>query len=180
MGRLRREKVLNTWSLRPQSKVKAFPSYVPKAIVEDYTEACLIRDLSPKASATLARRCLQGIIRDFWGVKPGRLVDEIAAIQGKVDPLTWSAIETVRQVGNIGAHMEKDINLIVDVEVNEAELLIGLIAALITDWYIARANKEAHLQAIVQLGQAKASAKAGKAQTPPQPAAPTPPPLANP
>jgi hypothetical protein len=65
------------WSLIPASASKHFPEYIPQPIREDYEEACLICDLSPKASATLSRRCLQGIIRDFWGVKPGRLVDEI-------------------------------------------------------------------------------------------------------
>ena len=49
------------WNLKPQSQAKVFPSYIPRAILEDYEEACLIRDLSPKASATLSRRCLQGM-----------------------------------------------------------------------------------------------------------------------
>ena len=90
------------WSLVPASRAIAFPNYVPPAIREDYIEACLIVELSPKASATLSRRCLQGIIRDFWKVKAGRLVDEIKEIQNKVDPLTWDAIEAVRKIGNIG------------------------------------------------------------------------------
>src|SRR5690348_10095582 len=41
-----------TWSLIPPSMAKAFPSYVPASIREDYEEACLIVDGSPKASAT--------------------------------------------------------------------------------------------------------------------------------
>ena len=52
---------LQEWRLIPPSASKHFPDYVPQAIREDYGEACLIRDLSPKASATLSRRCLQGI-----------------------------------------------------------------------------------------------------------------------
>lgn len=75
------------WQLKPSSHALQFPSFVPKAIITDYEEACLIRDLSPKASATLSRRCLQGIIRDFWDVKKGRLVDEINAIKDLVDPI---------------------------------------------------------------------------------------------
>ena len=59
-------KALQTWNLIPPSTAKVFPDDVPKAIRDDYLEATLIRDLSPKASATLSRRCLQGIIRDFW------------------------------------------------------------------------------------------------------------------
>jgi len=153
---------IRTWSLIPSSRAQPFPSYIPKAILDDYNEACLIRDLSPKASATLARRCLQGIIRDFWQVKPGRLVDEIAVIKDKIDPLTWQAIEAVRKVGNIGAHMESDIDLIVEVEPNEAGLLIELIEVLLKDWHIARENKKAHLSALVQLAADKENEKKGK------------------
>jgi len=61
------------WQLIPQSLAKVFPDYIPIPIRDDYKEACLIRDLSPKASATLARRCLQGMIRDFWEIKKSRL-----------------------------------------------------------------------------------------------------------
>jgi len=156
---------LKTYQLIPPSSAKPFPTYIPKSILDDYEEACLIRDLSPKAAATLARRCLQGIIRDFWKVKPGRLVDEIEQIKDKVDPLTWQAIDAVRTVGNIGAHMEKDINLIVDVESNEAELLIGLIETLFKDCYIAREQKKSHLTAIVQLGKDKETTKETEQKT---------------
>ena len=147
----RESKLLNKWSLIPRSRAQSFPDYIPKAVLADYNEACLICELSPKASATLSRRCLQGMIRDFWKVKKPRLVDEIAAIKDKVEQLTWQAIEAVRKVGNIGAHMEADINVIVDVDPQEAELLIGLIESLLKDWYVAAENRKAHLNALVQL-----------------------------
>ena len=149
--------VLRQWDLIPESKAKSFPNYIPKPILDDYSEACLIRDLSPKASATLSRRCLQGIIRDFWQVKPGRLFDEIEQIKDKVDIDTWKAIDGVRSVGNIGAHMEEDINVIVDVEPNEAQLLVELIEILLKDWYVAREQKKLHLEAIVKLTAEKKS-----------------------
>lgn len=143
------------WNLIPDSRAKNFPGYIPKAILDDYREACLIRDLSPKASATLSRRCLQGMIRDFWKIKPGRLVDEIASIQPQVDPLTWDAIEAVRKIGNIGAHMEKDIDVIVDVDPNEANLLIELIETLIREWYINREERRARMGHLVAAAAAK-------------------------
>lgn len=157
--------VIQEWDLIPSSRAQTFPEYVPQAVRGDYNEACLIAKLSPKASATLARRCLQGILRDFWSVKAGRLVDEIEQIKVKIDPLTWEAIEAVRKVGNIGAHMEKDINMIVDVEPQEAELLIGLIETLIKDWYIAREERKARLTSISQLAQQKDAAKQGGKDT---------------
>lgn len=143
---------IKRWNLVPPSTAKSYPEYVPKAVRDDYEEACLIAELSPKAAATLARRSLQGILRDFWSVKPGRLVDEIEQIKDKVDPLTWDAIEAVRRVGNIGAHMERDINLIIEVEPEEARLLIELIETLVRDWYILREERKRRLEQIAALG----------------------------
>lgn len=147
------------WQLVPKPHGRNFPDYVPQAIRSDYEEACAIRDLSPKASATLARRALQGIIRDFWKVKSGRLVDEIAQLQEKIDPVTWEAIESVRKVGNIGAHMERDINVIVDVEPNEAQLLTGLIETLVDDTYIASHKRRQQLAAIIEMAKTKTGDK---------------------
>ncbi|WP_445766511.1 DUF4145 domain-containing protein [Rheinheimera sp.] len=148
---------LMEWALKPNSHAKQFPEYVPKAILSDYEEACLIRDLSPKASATLSRRCLQGMIRDFFDVKEKTLYLEISAIREKVESLTWDAIDAVRSIGNIGAHMEKDINLIIDVDANEAGLLIGLIESLIQDWYVARHERQKRLKLIVDIAESKKS-----------------------
>lgn len=147
--------ILLQWNLKPNSMAKPFPSYIPKAILDDYTESCLIADLSPKSSATLARRCLQGMIRDFWQVKPDNLFKEIEAIKDKVSPEVWASIEVVRKIGNIGAHMEKDINQIIDVEPDEAKMLISLIEILIGEWYINRHNREQKLKSIQELGQQK-------------------------
>lgn len=154
-------KMVKHWRLVPPSNARVFPDYIPQPLIDDYTEACLIKEHSPKASATLSRRCLQGTIRDYWGVKPGRLVDEIEAIKDKTDHLTWEAIDAVRKVGNIGAHMEKDINLIVDVDPNEAELLINLIETLFHDWYVNREERKKRLESIVGIGAKKAEAKKG-------------------
>jgi hypothetical protein len=159
--------ILQTWSLIPRSNAKVFPTYVPQAVRDDYEEACAIRDTSPKAAATLARRALQGMIRDFWRVKAGNLVDEIDALKGRVEPEVWDALTAVRKVGNIGAHMEKDVNLIIDVEPQEAETLIGLIEMLIKEWYISRENRKAALANVTAIAAAKASAK-----TVPRPAKP--------
>ena len=153
--------ILQEWQLRPASEARVYPDYIPAPIREDYEEACLIRDLSAKASATLSRRCLQGIIRDYWGISRARLVDEINELKDKVDPATWSAIDAVRSIGNIGAHMERDINVIVEVEPEEAQLLIGLIEILLKDWYIARHERQMHLANITALAAAKKKVPGG-------------------
>lgn len=147
-GGYRLNELIDSWVLRPSSLALNFPDYVPSPIRQDYEEACKIRDLSPKASATLSRRCLQGIIRDFKGIVKKRLVDEIDALKDDIDIDTWAAIDAVRQIGNIGAHMEKDINEIIEVDPEEAQLLIELIETLIKDWYIARNKRQEHLARI--------------------------------
>ena len=156
---------LETWKLRPKSLAKPLPDYIPQAIKEDYAEACLIVGLSPKASATLARRCLQGMIRDFWEVKERNLFKEIEAIKSKIDPDVWEAIDAVRQIGNIGAHMEKDIDVIVEVDENEAGSLIKLIEMLIEEWYINDYVRKQRLIGIKQLGQDKIIQKKTKLES---------------
>ena len=149
-----------TW-IRPNSLAKKFPNYIPEAIRNDYEEACAIVSLSPKSSATLARRCLQGMIRDFWGISKSRLVDEINALQGKIPAQQWTVIDGVRRIGNIGAHMEKDINTIVDIEPVEAQKLIKLIELLINQWYINRHDQEQLYADILDIDQAKQDERKG-------------------
>ncbi|HCN7686920.1 TPA: DUF4145 domain-containing protein [Escherichia coli] len=118
-----------------------------------------MKDLSPKASATLSRRCLQGMIRNVWNVKPARLVDEIKAIEGQIESGMWKAIDAIR---NIGAHMENDINVIVDVDPDEAEMLIGLLELLIQEWYIERHERQLRVEAITALAAEKKALKQAK------------------
>jgi hypothetical protein len=52
----------------------------------------------------------------------------------------------LRLVGNIGAHTEKDVNLIIDVEPAEARAMIELVELFIEETYIARHKREQRLQ----------------------------------
>ena len=155
-------KEIESWVNRPNGQYKQFPDYVPAPIRADYKEAVLIKDLSPKASATLSRRCLQGMIRNVWNVKPARLVDEIKAIEGQIESGMWKAIDAIRNIGNIGAHMENDINVIVDVDPDEAEMLIGLLELLIQEWYIERHERQIRVEAITALAAEKKALKQAK------------------
>ncbi len=101
------------------------------------------------------------MIRDFWKIKKPTLKEEIDALEDAVDELTWQAINSVRKVGNIGAHMEKDINLIIDVNSSEAQLLIELIEQLVDDWYKERHDKEERLNKIKSLAAEKENKKNG-------------------
>lgn len=161
----------------PNGRAKPQPDYIPAPLREDYVEACLVRDLSPKASATLVRRCLQGMIRDFAGISKATLFAEIDALRKAVDersaPETIThdhidAIDAVRGIGNIGAHMEKDINVIVDVDPGEAQALIDLVEMLFSEWYVARHKRQERLAGIQAMAAEKkaelAAQKAAAAQ----------------
>jgi Domain of unknown function (DUF4145) len=176
-------RTLQEWTLLPPSSAKPQPDVIPKPIREDYYEACAIRDLSPKASATITRRCLQGMIRDFCKIRKKRLVDEIAELRKQVESGhgppgvlldSIDAIDGVRKIGNIGAHMEADINFIVDVDPNEAQALIGLIEALFSEWYIAAAARKARLGRVTAIAADKKPKKKPTAEEPaPQPPTPS-------
>ncbi len=151
------KELIGKWQLLPESSAKPQPGYIPQQIVDDYIEACRIKTLSPKSSATLARRCLQGMIRNFWGikVKSGKLYDEITELEDKVSASEWEAIDALRSVGNIGAHMKQDVNIIVDVEPEEADLLIEFIEGLFKDWYVARHDREERNKRLKELATSK-------------------------
>lgn len=153
--------VIQEWQLLPESEAKVLPGYIPQPIQQDYYEACRIKDLSSKASATLSRRCLQGMIRDFWEISKRTLKEEVDALEDKVSTDTWESIEAVRKVGNIGAHMEEDINLIIDVDPEEAQLLISLIEQLIDDWYVTREDRRKRTEALKKMVKSKEEKRKG-------------------
>lgn len=149
------------FQIYPQAIFEHYPDYVPEAIRSDYEEACKIVDLSPKAAATLARRCLQGMIRDFWNIHEKNLNAEVTQLKDKVPAAQWRAIDAVRRIGNIGAHMEHDVNVIVDIDPGEAEKLLTLIEHLIESWYIERHDAEELYADLIAMGDQKTNARKG-------------------
>jgi hypothetical protein len=159
---------IQTWRLLPESTAKPQPDFIPKALRVDYVEACRIRDLSSKASATLARRCLQGMIRHFCGISKSRLIDEITALREAVETgkaprgvaiESIDAIDHVRKIGNVGAHMERDVDLIIDIDPGEAQALIELIEMLFDEWYVEQHKRTERLKKIAEIGAEKSAAK---------------------
>ena len=147
---------LHSWRLIPEPAGIPQPDYIPKQIRENYYQACRILELSPLASATLSRRCLQGMIRDFCGIRKDNLS---AAIKEPppdgVMADTVDAIDAVRAMGNIGAHMEGDVDLIVEVDPNEAQTLTNLIELLLSEWYVQRHERAARIAAVVAVNDGK-------------------------
>ncbi len=143
----------------PEVTFKHYPDYIPSAIRSDYEEASIIIEKSPKASATLLRRCLQGMIRDFWEIEGKNLYEEIKQLEGKVTAPQWKAIDGLRKLGNIGAHMEKDVNLIIDIDYDEAKKLQKLIEMLLDKWYVARYEEEQVCKDIIEISEEKQKQK---------------------
>ena len=51
--------------------------------------------------------------------------------------------------------MEKDINVIVDVDSDEADHLIGLVETLLREWYVAREERRVRMEAVMAAAAAK-------------------------
>jgi hypothetical protein len=135
---------LHAHRLWPEGKVMPLPNAVPEAIRKTYREAVLVKPVSGTASAALSRRCLQGIVRDFFEIpqsKRGELGAELSFVKDRINSQVWDDIQAVRAVGDIGAHMDKNVDYIVDVDPKEADLLVGLIEELFKVWYMERERR---------------------------------------
>lgn len=143
------------WDLIPEMVYNHYPDYIPQQIRNDYEEASIIIDRSPKAAATLLRRCLQGMIHDFWNIRQKNLNAEITALKDKISATQWAAIDGLRSIGNIGAHMEYDVNLLIEIDSSEATELQRLIELLINKWYITKHDEEELFKSITSMSQDK-------------------------
>jgi hypothetical protein len=108
------------------------------------------------------------MIRDFCKIIKSRLIDEIKALETAVaedkaprgvTPESVEAIDHVRKIGNIGAHMEQDVNVIIEIDPGEALALIGLIEMLFEEWYVERHDREERLDKIAAIGVSKENQK---------------------
>jgi len=113
------------------------------------------------------------MIREFCGISKNRLIDEIVELRKRLDAGTApqgvtaesvDAIDYVRSIGNIGAHMEKDIDLIIPVDPNEAQALIELLELLFDEWYVARYKRQQRLMRVKAIADDKAALKSPTAQ----------------
>ncbi|MGB8296844.1 MAG: DUF4145 domain-containing protein [Polyangia bacterium] len=104
------------------------------------------------------------MIRDFWQIKKSNLAAAIRALKSKVDEAEFDAIDSVRKVGNIGAHMEKNVNLIVDVDLGESEKLLRLIEVLLDEWYVRRHKKAELLASVREIAEEKGAIRKATAK----------------
>jgi hypothetical protein len=124
------------------------PSDLEEHIAKYYKQACDILTLSPAASAVLARRCMQAIIRTRLKIVKYRLEDEIdeAATRTELSGATKDVLHDLRRIGNWGAHppktppadSNKDIDtatMMVEVDLVEASFTLEALESLFDDLY---------------------------------------------
>lgn len=113
---------------------------VDQKFSKDYNESCLVLSDSPKASAALSRRCLQNLLREKACVTPNDLSKEIQQVidSGKLPTHLSESIDSVRNIGNFGAHPIKSTNTgeVVDVETGEAEWLLDTLESLFDFYFV--------------------------------------------
>ena len=147
-------------SLLPESRAKEYPTYIPEEIRNDYSEAYKIKNLSPKASATMCRRCLENIIKDFWNIDGKmNLYNRIKKLEDPEYNIGDDLIQRfhdLKNIGNIGAHMRDDSSYINnDVDSGEAETMLKFIEIVINLTYMVRRSKEKNMQNLKEIAEEK-------------------------
>lgn len=125
---------------------------VPEKFAQDYKEACLVLNDSPKASAALSRRCLQTIIREVAKIKKSDLYTEIGALleSKSLPPHLAENVDAIRVLGNFAAHPIKSTSSgeIVDVELGEAEWGLDVLEGLFDFYFIQPAQSKRKREAL--------------------------------
>ena len=126
------------------------PVEVPPEIGAEYIEAARLRTISPRASAALARRCLQLALHDH-GFRARSLEQEIEKAEqaGKCSTVLAEKLHMVRMVGNYAAHgTPDDSGGFLTVEPGELEALFGALDEFFDVFYVKPARHEAHKEAL--------------------------------
>lgn len=155
-------------------KFSPAPPEVPKEIASDYTEANLVLPHSPKASAALARRCLQAVLTAAGYVSRNlaeqvqQAIDEPAAAKALPSSLRDS-MDAIRNFGNFSAHPLTDVTTlqVIEVDEGEAEWCLELLLDLFDHYYVKPAKALERREALTK--KLKAANKAPLKGKPPSP-----------
>jgi hypothetical protein len=145
-GGIPQETRLAEWFVLPRGTTRYVDPIVPREYADDYHEAAAILNDSLKMSATLSRRILAELLKDFGGYNQHRLSSRIEAFtkdtsnpKGIRDNLDY-----LREIGDFGAHTQKDdvTGSIIEVELEEAEWCLEIIDSLF-EYYIVGPKRDA-------------------------------------
>lgn len=134
------ESIIKPMLVFPRGAARPKPANeVPAHIAEDFHEACLVVNDSPKASAALSRRCLQTVLREN-GFPQKDLAPAIQAAldSGKLPSAIADNVDAIRNIGNFAAHPMKDTSTgqILPVEPHEAEWNLDVLEELFDFFYV--------------------------------------------
>ena len=124
--------------VRPPAPARPLPTEIDQTFRDDFAEAERVLPISPNASAALARRLLQRIIRETTGITRNTLYQEIGVfIEEKSPPADLArTLDEIREFGNTGAHPERDsAGVVFDVEPAEAAYTLDAVEQVL-DWLV--------------------------------------------
>lgn len=133
-------------TIRPQA-----PPEVPPEIAEDFNEACLVIEDSPKASAALSRRCLQHLLNERNVSQSNNLNKAINdALDTHLPSHIADNLDAIRNIGNFAAHPQKSENTgeILPVEPEEAEWNLDVLEMLFDYYYVQPAKSKTRRDAL--------------------------------
>lgn len=124
----------------PTSNEIGLSEDIPDKYKEDFIEALVLVNQSPKASAALSRRLLQSLLTEVGKVKDGSLskqIEEFCSLKD-IPSIVAESVDAIRLVGNFAAHPMKDKNTggIVQVEPGEAEWSLDVLRGLFDYFFI--------------------------------------------
>jgi hypothetical protein len=132
-----------TIRINPPAK-RRISDEVPKPFRDDHAEALAVLARSEKASAALSRRCLQQLLREHAGVKPGELAKEIQQVidANQLPSYLADDLDAVRNIGNFAAHpiKSKSTGEIVQVEAGEAKWILDVLEGLFDFYFVQTAR----------------------------------------
>lgn len=146
----------NVWRVVwPMAAARPVPSEVADddaALARDYFEASMVLNLSPRASAALARRCLEAILVAKTGAQKGTTLDDKIKHAEKQLPDLADHMKHLRDIGNFASHLRvhKETGEVVEVTTEEAEWTLEVVEMLFDRLYVGpqrNAERRAALEA---------------------------------
>lgn len=118
---------------------QTLPLDIPERFRQDFSEASQVLDISPKASAALSRRLLEGILVENGAPASKNLFEQIEyAVSNGIPSYISNELDYIRQIGKFAAHAKSDraTGEIIDVEKEEAEAMLSIIDLLCDHYYV--------------------------------------------
>lgn len=143
------------------SKQGSLPTDVPQYFRESFSESSQVLEISPKASAALSRRLLEGILVENGAPAGKNLFQQIEhAVSNGVPSYISDELDYIRQIGKFAAHAKSNraTGEIIDVDKDEAEAILAIIELLFDHYYVMPAKaKRRHQQLEEKLQASKAN-----------------------